>query len=116
MPGKRTIWRGFIIATLLVLLFVPARVTIAQTSSGTSPQCSTLPDTINVWLVIFKNEWPAGTDFLMNVPFEDYVYGVVMGELGPQVPTHCPGLRPENVALRAVGKSGFMVYDWCIRQ
>jgi len=86
MPGKRTIWRGFIIAAILALLFIPAKLTIAQTSSGTSPQCSTPPNTINVWLVIFKNEWPAGTDFLMKVPFEDYVYGVIMGELGPRVP------------------------------
>lgn len=76
-----------ILAILIVTgLLVPVNGAATQVSSGTTPQCSIPPNTINVWLVVYRNEWPAGTEFLMNVPFEDYVYGVVMGELGPRVP------------------------------
>jgi hypothetical protein len=70
---------------MITAFLIPVHSTTAQTSSGTSPLCNTPPPTINVWIVAFKNEWPFGTDFLMGVPYEDYVYGVVMGELGPVV-------------------------------
>jgi len=85
MPSKQTIWR-ISFALMITTLLTPMYGVTAQTSNGTYPQCVTPPDTINVWIVVFKNEWPVGTNFQMGVVFEDYVYGVVMGELGPVVP------------------------------
>jgi hypothetical protein len=84
MFSKSVMWRLSVL--VIVALLIPARRTVAQVSGGTTPQCVTLPNTINVWIVVFKNEWPVGTEFLMGVPYEDYVYGAVMGELGPVVP------------------------------
>jgi len=86
MTPKRFLHHIVVIFALVLALF-PTHGVTAQTSSGTSPQCATLPATINVWIVIFLSEWPVGTSqYQMGVPFENYVYGVVMGELGPQIP------------------------------
>ncbi len=84
MSTKQIIGRCLIIF-VVALALIPAHSSTAQTSSGTTPMCSTPPATINVWIVDFAWEWPAGTTFLMGIPFEDYVYGVVMGELGPRI-------------------------------
>jgi hypothetical protein len=85
MSNKQTVRRILVVLVIMTLL-VSVHSTTAQRSSGTSPLCNTPPPTVNIWIVAFKSEWPFGTDFLMGVPFEDYVYGVVMGELGPVVP------------------------------
>lgn len=115
MPSKRTIWRGFITATLLALLLAPARMTIAQTSSGTTPQCSTPPNTINVWIVNYLSEWPPNSSEYQTVSFENYVYGVIMGELGSTIPNgpHAGNawsdevLKAQSVAARTWGSY------WC---
>lgn len=83
---KSLFWRT-ILVILLILSLVSASQAYAQTSNGTNPQCATLPATINVWIVVFLSEWPAGSSqYQMGVSYEDYVYGVVMGELGATIP------------------------------
>jgi hypothetical protein len=51
-----------------------------------APNCLVPPDTINVKIRKYWQEWPASLNVsqnkIINTALEDYVYGVVMGELG----------------------------------
>jgi hypothetical protein len=49
MSSKQVVRRSLLII-LIALALIPVHNGIAQTSSGTSPQCSIPPTTINVWL------------------------------------------------------------------
>ena len=110
MSIQRRVGR-FLMIALLMVLFIPTEVTVAQTSSGTSPQCPTPPDTINVWIVLYLSEWPVGSSIYQTVNFEDYVYGVVMGELGSKIPNgpyqgnawNDEVLKAQSVAARTWG-------------
>src|SRR5574341_2105976 len=114
MLNKQIVWRSLMTFAIMLLL-TPIPFATAQTSGGTSPQCPTPPSTINIQIVIFSEEWPPGTTYLMGVPFEDYVYGVVMGELGPVVPGYGgiyagqvwsdEVLKAQSVAARTWGSS-----------
>jgi hypothetical protein len=91
-------------------IFITGQV-YAQGSSGTSPQCPTPPQSILVYLYSFYNEWPSGSSRYQTPGFEDYVWGVVMGELGSVVPQgpyqgqawHDEVLRAQAVAARTWG-------------
>jgi hypothetical protein len=97
-----------------------ARSDVEGLSRGTSPLCATPPDTINVQLKgdWINTEWPPNTNqFQMNVPFEDYVWGVIMGELDAAVPegpyAHQPWsdqvLQAKSVVARTWGSY------WCTK-
>ena len=58
----------------------------AQGSSGTTPQCPIPPQSILVYLQSFYSEWPVGSSRYQTPAFENYVWGVVIGELGSVVP------------------------------
>src|SRR5260221_1067882 len=86
MALAKIIQRSFAILVLVTTL-TSVSETMAQTSGGTNPECATLPGSINVWLTSFLSEWPFGTNqYQMGVPFENYTYGIVMGELSTSVP------------------------------
>jgi hypothetical protein len=103
----------FALITWLLLILAPSAA--SQGSSGTSPQCSTPPGSIWVFLQNFLSEWPFGTNAYQNPAMEDYTYGVVMGELGPSVPQgpyvgqawDDDVLRAQSVAARTWGSY------WC---
>jgi len=87
----------------------------AQGSSGTNPQCPIPPQSILVYLYYFYNEWPSGSSRYQTPTFEDYVWGVVMGELGavvPQGPYQGQAWDDEVLRAQAVAARTWGAY-WC---
>lgn len=104
-----------LILIIVVVFLLKASVANAQTSSGTSPQCNTMPETVSVVISDHFEEWPGDPmdDFTKNVLFEEYVWGVVLGELGPSTPLAAGAfanqvwdkqvLRAQSIAARTAG-------------
>ena len=107
----------FMVAAAAVLLPCPG-ATSQISQEGIYPQCGVPPATIDIKITTFTGEWPYGTQYLMDVPFEDYVYGVLMGELGPVVPLGANAgqawsdqvLQAQAVAARTWGSY------WCTKR
>ncbi|MGC8945771.1 MAG: PA14 domain-containing protein [Anaerolineae bacterium] len=99
-----SIWSTFIIGQVY-----------AQGSSGTNPQCPIPPQSILVYLNSFYNEWPSGSSRYQTPAFENYVWGVVMGELGtvvPQGPYQGQAWDDEVLRAQAVAARTWGAY-WC---
>ncbi|HIK25058.1 MAG TPA: hypothetical protein IGP91_04445 [Thermosynechococcus sp. M46_R2017_013] len=115
MWPKHLRMRLWIILAIMSICATPIGEIYAQTSSGTAPQCPTPPTSILVYLNSFYNEWPPGSSRYQTPAFEDYVWGVVMGELGPSVPQgpyQGQGWDDEVLRAQAVAARTWGSY-WC---
>lgn len=112
----RFIRSNLILIIIIVLAFLlNSSVVNAQTSSGTNPQCKTIPEIVDVHINTYFEEWPGDLDapVIRTVAYEEYVWGVVLGELGPQTPQAAgqysgtlwdkQTLRAQSIAARTAG-------------
>ena len=114
----------FILLTTLVLLSFGVvngqdgeEADISDDVSAAGP-CLRPPKKVWVQLGTFLSEWPTGTATYQFPKMDDYVHGVIMGELGPVVPGDVPNdwqgqswddevIRAASVAARTYGTK------WC---
>ena len=92
---------GIVFCVLLLVAIAVSTTYAKPLVSGVSPQCPTPPDYISVKYQYYFDASNKEPDYIESIPIETYTLGVVMGELGPNLPGS--GQAWDNDVLRAQG-------------